>query len=861
MNHPADHDARLIAELRLISDRLARFDAQERARLQQSAALATQVSELGAQVSEANAQISEVNLQVTHVTARLEALIAHQTAPEPDAPLVRLQRSARSNLIRARLAMRAHPKRDVRQVEGQSGAWISTGRDPSFDLIPPGKRCPSGWVSIEFELASEKVLGSSPMLYVDHGAGYSEAGVIPLPRPHDGVIRTLIHIDTPVRALRFDPVSRKGITFTLGALTMSEMGQAEATARMMAPLAKEVLADPKRTWSALGKVARTIRSDGLRGIKQQLRARFAHATTGYDEWVVQFDTLEASDRAAIQARIGELPVSPLISVVMPVYQPPEQWLRRAIDSVREQLYPNWELCIADDASKGPEVRRVLEEYAAKDARIKVVFREKNGHISETSNSALELATGEFVALLDHDDELPAHALYLIAEEICAHPDVDLIYSDEDKIDVHGRRYNAYFKPDWDPDLFGSQNYFSHLGVYRTALVREVGGFRKGLEGSQDYDLALRCIEKTDRVRHIPHVLYHWRAIEGSTAKAIGEKSYAQTAAERALKDHFAKIDSRIEVTPGVLPTVYRARRPLPVEMPLVSILIPTRDGYEILKRCIDSVIARTSYPNYEIVIVDNQSEDKATLAYFKELEQAGRARIVAYDAPFNYSAINNLAAREARGELLLLLNNDIETIHPDWLGEMVSQAVRPEIGAVGAKLLYPDNTLQHAGVITGIHSVAGHIYRRLARDFPGYYGRAQMVQRMTVVTAACLLVRRSIYEEVGGLDAENLKVAFNDVDFCMRIAEAGYRNLYTPFAELHHHESYSRGNDDTPAKKARFDSEVRYMLERWGDELNQDPAYNPNLSLSSEYFDLAWPPRTQRVWQSDSSRGAGVPFS
>ncbi len=793
-------------------------------------------------------RLAQATQELRDVRARLEGLA--RARPGRLASLRQslgsLRHDTRAAILRPRIRMT--PKIDKQLEPGSApGSFVSLGDDPSFLLEPEGGRFPSGWVLIEAELSSEDPLVHTPAIYLDHGAGFSEVGLILLPRPVDGMVRALVPFTPPVVGLRFDPLAQRG-GFRLGAVTMQELGKLEAAARLGLPIAKEALADPKRALRAFNTTLETLRSGGLHGLRQKLRARAFTRSNAYEEWVALFDTLSDGDRASIRQRIGELARRPKISLVMPVYQTPEPWLRRALESVRAQLYQDWELCIADDASKAPHVRRILEDAQASDPRIKVVFRERNGHISEASNSALELATGEFIALLDHDDELPEHALYLVAEELDAHPDADLVYSDEDKLDEKGRRFDPYFKPEWDPDLFSSQNYFSHLGVYRATLVREVGGFRAGFEGSQDYDLALRCIEKSARVRHIPHVLYHWRAVAGSTARAEGEKSYAQDAAERALAEHFAKVDPGIEVLAGPLPTTYRVKRPLPASPPLASLLIPTRDGFEILQRCIESVFARTDYPRFEIVIVDNQSQDKATLDYLRALETAGRARVLRYDAPFNYSAINNFAVREAGGEVLCLLNNDVETIGEGWLTELVSQALRPEIGAVGCKLLYPDSTLQHAGVISGLGGVAGHAFKRRARDASGYFHRAQLLQRLSVVTAACLCVRREVYEEVGGLDEVNLSVAFNDVDFCLRVREAGYANLYTPFAELFHHESYSRGSDEAPAKRARFLREIRYMQERWARTIQRDPAYSPNLSLDTEQFDLAFPPRVEKPW-------------
>lgn len=727
--------------------------------------------------------------------------------------------------------------------EAGPGLWDATGIDPSFELTSSRGRFPAGFVRLSFELDSEAPFATAPSLYFDTGEGYAESSRILLPRPRNGVIDVLIKFPKGIRAMCFNPTHRRG-RFRMGTLSAREITKLEAGARVVAPVVREILSEPGRARLALKKAWTSLREGGLSGLKERIRDR-TRFNDGYDDWIAHFDTLSAEDEAGIRAHAEALPHKPLFSVIMPVYETPEKWLRWAIDSVRGQLYPHWELCIADDASKAPQVRKVLEEYAAKDPRIKVVFREQNGHISESSNSALALASGEFAVLFDHDDELPAHALYLVAEALDDKPQTDLLYSDEDKIDETGRRYDPFFKPDWNFDLMTSENYFSHLGVYRLSLLRELGGFRKGYEGSQDYDLALRCLARTDRVVHVPHVLYHWRSLPGSTASAASAKDYAASAGERALRDHFAARDPRIRVERGRWPTTYRVIYPLPEKPPLVSLLIPTRDGFSVLRRCIESVRAKTRYPHFEIVVVDNDSRDRATLDYLAQLEE----RVVRYPHPFNYSAINNLAAREARGEVLVLLNDDVEVIDEGWLEELVSQALRKGIGAVGAQLLYPDDTIQHAGVITGLYGIAAHVHRHLPRDSPGHFARAQVVQQMTAVTGACLAVRKSVYEQLGGLDEQNLPVAFNDVDFCLRCIEAGYRNLYTPYARLYHHESYSRGPEDTDAKRTRFKREIDYMEKRWAKILANDPCYNPNLSLSSEHFALAWPPRAPKPWR------------
>lgn len=571
----------------------------------------------------------------------------------------------------------------------------------------------------------------------------------------------------------------------------------------------------------------------------------------YQYWIRRFDRLSDDDRTRIAARIAVFSRPPVISVVMPVFNPPAAFLMRTIASVREQFYPHWELCIADDASTAPHVRPILDAAAASDPRIKIVYRAENGHISRASNSALALATGEFVALLDHDDELAPHALYLVAEELTAHPDADLVYSDEDKIDADGVRFAPYFKPDWNPDLFLAQNSISHLGVYRTALIRAIGGFREGFEGSQDYDLALRATEQTtaERIRHIPHVLYHWRAIPGSAALRVEEKPYAVSAARRAVADYLARTGRAASVEPSALKVFQRVRYSVPSPEPPVSILIPTRDRVDLVERCISGILERTDYRNLEILIVDNGSQEEDSLRYLVEIGRMPRVRVLRHDAAFNFSALNNVAVRQVGGEILVLLNNDTDVIHPDWLMELVANALRPDVGAVGARLLYPNGAVQHAGVVLGLGGVAGHAFKRKPARDPGHGGRAQLQQDYSAVTAACLAIRKGVYDEIGGLNERDLPVAFNDVDLCLRLRSKGYRIVWTPYAVLYHHESATRGTEATPARRAAFEREIKFMKDRWGEVLRRDPCYNPNLSLNTENFDLAFPPRAIRPWR------------
>ncbi|KUE90321.1 glycosyl transferase family 2 [Cupriavidus necator] len=592
------------------------------------------------------------------------------------------------------------------------------------------------------------------------------------------------------------------------------------------------------------------RQGGLARLKQHIASSaVGTGALGYQAWKVVYDELNDGKRAKLTQAAAQLARKPVISILMPVYNPPVELLDAAIRSVRAQLYPHWELCIADDASPNPDVRALLQRHAAEDTRIKLALREQNGHISAASNSALELATGEYVALLDHDDLLSEHALFWVAREINVHPEARLIYSDEDKISLNGERFAPYFKCDWNYELFLSHNMVSHLGVYQTELIRLVGGFRQGLEGSQDYDLALRCVEriKPSEIRHIPRVLYHWRVLPGSTAMAGAEKPYALIAGERALTEHLNRTGRNGLVQANQKLGVYRIRYALPERYPLVSLVIPTRNGLQLIRQCVDSILERTTYPEYEIIVVDNGSDEPAVLEYFDKIAKHPRVRILRDDRPFNYSALNNHAVSVCRGQIVGLINNDIEVISSDWLEEMVSLALQPGVGAVGARLWYPNDTLQHGGVIMGIGGIANHAHKGIHRNDPGYFGRAVVTQNYSAVTAACLVIRRAVYDEVGGLNEQDLSVAYNDVDFCLRLITAGYRNVWTPYADLYHHESATRGQDDTPEKRKRFLIESNYMERHWKAFMDHDPAYSPNLTLEREDFSLAWPPRVELI--------------
>lgn len=572
----------------------------------------------------------------------------------------------------------------------------------------------------------------------------------------------------------------------------------------------------------------------------------ADLVRSYAHWVAAYDMLGERVLAELHGQVDMLEVKPLISLVMPVYNPQAEDLQRAIASVQAQVYPHWELCICDDASPSVQTRLLLEAAARGEPRIRLAFHADNKHISHATNTAISLAQGNYIAFLDHDDELRPHALLCAIQMFAQHPELRVLYSDEDKIDQSGVRFDPYFKPDFNLGLLRSHNYMCHFAVYARSLMEQLGGLRPGFEGAQDYDLALRAVDAVDRlaIGHIPKVLYHWRTATGSTASGHGNKNYAFEAGRRALLEHLQRrgIPGRVEEAPEAS-GMYRICWQRPESTPLISIIIPTRNGQDILRQCLDSLM-QTNYPHYEVIVVDNGSDDPAALDLLAQRERSGQIKVLRDDGPFNFSALNNRAVREvARGEFVLLMNNDIEITHPEWLDEMVGPAMEKDVGCVGARLWYPDGRLQHAGVIL-VCGVAGHAHKLLRRGQHGYMGRAVLAQDFVAVTAACLLVRKRIFDEVDGLDP-SLAVAFNDVDFCLRVHQAGYRNHWTPYAELIHHESVSRGYEDTPEKQRRFKGEINILQSRWGALLRNDPCYNPNLTADAEDFSLAWPPRVR----------------
>lgn len=556
------------------------------------------------------------------------------------------------------------------------------------------------------------------------------------------------------------------------------------------------------------------------------------AIDSYEIWLNQH-RLKRIDLKRFAETLEVFPYKPIITIIMPVYNPPERFLREAIDSVLAQVYPHWELCIADDSSPEFYVQHILEECSTKEPRIKVVARQERGQISRCLNSALGVATGEFVALLNHDDLLTPDALYEAVLLLNKHPEVDMLYSDEDRVDEHSKRQQPFFKPNWCPDSFLSRMYTSHLGVYRRAIVDKIGGFRVGFEGGQNYDLVLRFTEKTNRIAHISKILYHSRIHPESVANGSQAKPDAEQAAQRAIAEALDRRGERGQVlTVESCPETYIVRYQIS-QFKLVSIIIPTRNLGQILDRCLESIFAKSTYPNYEVVLIDNGStEAEAAQIIAKWLDkEPDRFKCCPYDIPFNYSKINNYAVEQAKGEFLLFLNNDTEVITSDWIEAMIEQAQRSSIGAVGVLLLYPDNTIQHAGVVMGLCGVADHSHKFQSAQMPGYFCQVASVNNYSSVTGACLMCKREVFEQVGGFN-ENLAVAYNDVDLCLKMIEAGFRNIYLPHVVLYHYESKSRGCEDTPEKLARFNQEIAYMREIWTSVIESDPYYNSNLSVA-----------------------------
>lgn len=582
-----------------------------------------------------------------------------------------------------------------------------------------------------------------------------------------------------------------------------------------------------------------LRAHGTKALMVKAMRKVSDMTkrpVDYSEWLPKH--LPTANELEKQKKTT-FPIMPKISIVVPLYKTKPEYLKQLIDSVKAQTYSNWELCLSDGSGVDSPIGELLKQYEREDSRIRVISHQEPLRIAENTNAAIEAATGDFIAFADHDDTLTAHALFSCVEAINERPETEVLYSDEDKMSIKGNRFFLpHFKPDFNLDLLCTVNYICHLFVVKKELLDQVGMLRPEFDGAQDYDFIWRCVEATENIYHIPRILYHWRSHEDSTAENPESKMYAFDAGQRAIEAHYERIGVKAEVYKGEYLGLYRTRY-IRDHDPLISILIPNKDHTADLERCISSIEEKSTYRNYEYIIIENNSTEEETFAYYKELEARNpKVHVVYWDGPFNYSDINNFGAEYAKGEYLLLLNNDTEVINSDWLEEMLGYCMRPDVGIVGARLYYEDDTVQHAGVVLGFGGIAGHCFVQQPRGNTGYCHRIICAQNYSAVTAACMMVKKSAFDQVGGLSSD-LAVAFNDIDFCLKIQDAGYLVVYNPYVELYHYESKSRGLEDTPEKRERFNREIQTLESHWPEIFTKpDPYYNPNLTLKSQDFSL-----------------------
>lgn len=726
--------------------------------------------------------------------------------------------------------------------------WESAGDHAGFRFGAPvtDAGLPAGWYELTGCIECLDGVVTLPSLHPIYAQIDVDPEEIELPDiPASGRLRTLVLFKCPVSALRFCP-GVWGARFRMHDFNLRRVSRVAALWMMLRGTGAP--AKPREIKHHVWAFFASLRSSGLRAatgaaFSGYLKRQRPPGMTDYDVWIRKYDTLTPNRLATLQRRVEVYAgAGTSISVLLPVSGGDVQALRRRIDSVHQQLWGGWELCVVGDASCDTAVMRVLEAFAADDPRIRISLVLETDAVA-AFNRAVDMATTTHVIVLGADVELRRHALLEMAVLRRRHPDVAFAYADEDRVGAGGCRRRPYFKPEWNPDLLRSQDYIGPFAMISADLVRAVGGLREGFGDSSLHDLFLRCTERLQgaRIRHAPQILYHRHQGERSSAVSDESPGGAVSDGARAVAEHLARhgVHAEVEACPG---RTFHVRWPLPPQLPKISLVIPTRDRVDLLRTCVESILARTTWSNFEIVVVDNHSTERNALDYLNELRGRDHIRVLRDDAPFNYAAINNRAVAQCDGELVCLVNNDIEVISPGWLEEMAAHALRPEVGAVGAMLYYPDDTIQHAGVIVGLHGVADHIHAGRPRGWRGHGGRACVAQELSAVTAACLLVRRSTYLEVGGLD-ERLAVAFNDVDFCLRVRERGFHNIWTPHAELYHHESASRGSDAAPERKVRYAGEIAYMRSRWAAMLSADPAYNPNLSLRASGSGLASPPR------------------
>lgn len=726
--------------------------------------------------------------------------------------------------------------KNIIPLSGEEYAWHSVGDSPLFSIEHQLPIC--GWNLLEFS-TDHSISSASAHFYFDMGHGFSEEDKIVLPLRRGRVVKRVCFFPASIREIRFDPLGSEG-KFTIKHFRFKKLIPWVAYKRLL-----------KRLMNLHHLYHRHTKRQILKQIKKEARASGVHwrnialkrydetftkscSTLTYSSWIKTTEKLQLPDENMVAQQMSSLSCKPIISVLLPIYNRNVNHVSDSIESVLDQSYGNWQLCIIC-VGLSEDVTSILERFVEKDKRIDLRYQSSDEQPVSAFNTALSLAEGDYITVLSQNDLLAKHAFLKYMSVITeASEDVCLIYSDEDEVNDRGDRFNPCFKPDWNLDLLLSQNYISHAWIIRAELIQDIGGFRESLEESQQYDLLLRSISQLNdmQIKHVPEILYHCRSVLES------DFGVDTDAGIKALTNYFSENNKEAVANKGILPNTYNVNWSIPEPYPLVSVIIPTKDNRDVFKCCLSSILEKTTYPNIEIIILNNQSSCAETLKYLNDISIDKRVTVYNWNHSFNYSAINNFGAKKAKGSILALLNDDVEVISPNWLNEMVSHACRSDIGCVGAKLYYSDDKIQHAGIILGLAGVAGHAHKYFDRSEDGYFSRLKVVQNYSAVTGACLVVRKDIFNQIGGFDEKNLTIAFNDVDLCLKVRDAGYRNLWTPYAELYHLESHSRGKNNSLRKRKRADREAEYMLEHWGDVLFSDPAYNPNLTLVHEDFSL-----------------------
>ena len=733
---------------------------------------------------------------------------------------------------RRRYKIKMDPIQEIAVLDTKKGAFKSLGYSPRFELVSD-LEYKQGWYYVEVALTNNNGNRSANLYAIDRN-GYEHC--IPISSNLRGTVREIFYIPSGIIALFWSPTASFGF-FSQSGMLLHKISWLESYLRR----SFRVLFDYSRfqekhnisdTFQTLFELLFNVQKGYIRTKEERISRTVGN---DYKVFLKKYGKFSSKQMKAIKNEIKRWNIKILFSFVIICDDSEYCDLYVIIDSIKSQLYPHWELLILLDPYQiSAESNNKLKTLSKLDNRIKLISSLSSQDNAQSLNIAMSQCSGDYVTFVEKRDSVHKNALYRIMQSILKNSDVKMIYSDSDLIDENGTRKEPCFKPDWNPNLFYSCDYIGRICFYNVLSVREIGGFKSGYDGAEEYEFTLRLVSKLSdqEIVHIPKILYHQYCLSSEIPSYSRGRIRQHESGKKALNNHFMPLGS--SVVNGAADKLYRVKYPL-INLPLVSIIIPTKDKIDILKMCIDSIVEHTEYPNWEIIIIDNNSIEVQTHNYLTKISTDQRISVYPYYKPFNYAELNNFALTYARGQILTLLNNDIEIISRGWLSEMVRHVQRPEIGIVGAKLLYSDKIVQHAGVIIGIGGVAGHGHKYISDDDSGYCDRAVVVQNVSAVTGACMCVRREIYESVGGLD-ENLAVAFNDVDFCLKVRDAGYRNIYTPYAKLIHHESISRGHDDTPKKHALFLKEFSYMKEKWGDKLKNDPAYNPNLTHNFENF-------------------------